>query len=279
MQRDDVLVSTEWLADHLSDPTIRIVDARFALPGVSGGPDGRQAYLNGHIPGAVHLDWLKDLSDPNDPVEGQIAPPDAFQDAMERNGIGDDTLVIAYDDNQVTMAARVWWSLRYYGHDRVRLLDGGIGRWVAEGRPLEQSNPRVARGTFTPRVRPEMRTTKAEVMRDLATLNGRLFDCRMDATYFGTGQHIPGAKRLPGPGLLDATGQWRQTEEIARIASDADADPRSERIVLYCGGGVSASATFLGLTLAGYRNLTLYDGSWSEWGADPETPKEPHATS
>ncbi len=279
MQRDEILVSTEWLADHINDPNIRIVDARFALPGVSSGVDGRQQYLNGHIPGAVHLDWHHDLSDPDDPVEGQIAPPEIFRESMERNGIGDQTLVVAYDDNQVTMAARVWWSLRYYGHDQVRVLDGGINRWIAEGRPIEQATTTAPRARFTPRQRPEMRTTKEELLRDLGELNGRLLDCRMDATYFGTGLHIPGARRFPGPGLLDAGGRWRDAEEISRMAAAAGADASSERIVLYCGGGVSASASFIGLTLAGYDNLVLYDGSWSEWGADPNTPKESHAAS
>lgn len=275
--RDEILVSTAWLAEHLHDPDVRVIDGRFYLPD-GDKTDGRAEYLEGHIPGAVHLDWLRDFSDPNDPVEGQIAPPERFREVMEAAGIDDDTLVVTYDDNAVMMGARLWWALRYYGHDAVRILDGGLNRWIAEGRTLELRVPSYPRGHFTPRVRPELRVTREDVLREIGAPNRQILDCRMDSTYEAAGAHIPGARRLPGPRFV-VDGTWRPTEEIAADVAAAGPRKDAERIVVYCGGGVSATGTLAALTMLGYDNVSLYDGSWTEWGADPTTPKETHAPS
>jgi thiosulfate/3-mercaptopyruvate sulfurtransferase len=272
MKRDEILVSTEWLSSHLSDPSVRIADLRWAL---SDPLEGERQYEQGHIPGAVYLDWLRDLSDPDDAVAGQIAPPERFVAAMARAGIGDDTLVIAYDDNIIFMAARLAWLFHYYGHDNLRILDGGFPTWLAEGRPVETARPRPAAARFTPKAQPALRMTKDDVLAVVWQGDRQLFDCRMDSTWLAAGAHIPGASRLPAPTLLEPSGTWRSTEEIAQIAGRSGADP-DQPIVLYCGGGISASAAYVALRMAGYRNLAVYDGSWSEWSADPSTPKETH---
>lgn len=274
MSREELLVSTDWLAAHLDDPRVRVVDVRWRL---NEPEKGQAEYREAHIPGAIYLHWLRDLSDPDDPVEGQIAPPERFREAMERAGIDDGALVVAYDDNEIFMAARLAWCLHYYGHPQVRILDGGLPKWRSEGRPLESGHaaPRHRPGRFTPRPNPALRLTKEEVLRAVAGGTAQLFDCRMDSTWQEAGAHIPGARRLPAPTFLAADGSWRPTEEIAHMIAAAGAD-RGRPIVLYCGGGVSASCAFIALRLAGYENMAVYDGSWSEWSADPATPKEPH---
>jgi thiosulfate/3-mercaptopyruvate sulfurtransferase len=209
-------------------------------------------------------------------VDGQIAPPERFRETMERTGIGDDTLVVAYDDNVIFMAARLAWCLHHYGHERVRWLEGGFPKWVAEGRAVEASRANApARASFTPRPRPALRRTKEDVLALVRERHALLFDCRMDRTWLETGAHIPGAARLPAASLLRDDGTLRDAEEIAALAHAAGARP-DEPVVLYCGGGVSASAAYLALHTAGFENLSVYDGSWAEWSVDPETPKERH---
>jgi thiosulfate/3-mercaptopyruvate sulfurtransferase len=270
---DGHLVSTDVLHGRLGAPGVRVVDVRYSLDD----PEwGRLAFEAGHVPGAVYLHWLDDLSDPEDPVDGQLAPPERFRATMEAAGIGDETLVVAYDDGVIFMAARLAWCLHSYGHDRVGILDGGLPAWVREGRPLEPgpSEP-VEPARFTPWPVPGLRATKADVLEAVSAGDAVLLDCRMDATWDAAGQHIPGARRLPAPSLVDADGRLRPPEAVSELASAAGAKP-GDRVILYCGGGVSASLAFAALKQAGYEQLVVYDGSWTEWGADPATPKADH---
>ena len=267
-------ISTGELAARLGAPDVRVVDTRFSL---QGDDLGERAYEAGHIPGAVYLHWYRDLSDPDDPVPGQLAPPARFRETMERAGIGDGTLVVAYDDGVIFMAARLLWCLRTYGHDAVRILDGGWPAWEREGRATESGRaPAPPPATFTPRPGPPIRATKDDV-RDALDSGAVLLDCRMDETWNAVGLHIPGARRLPAPSLVDADGYLEDESEIARRAAAAGADPEAD-VVLYCGGGISASLAYTALERAGYRRLRVYDGSWNEWGTDPALPKEPHGS-
>jgi thiosulfate/3-mercaptopyruvate sulfurtransferase len=265
------LISPNGLAAALGEPRVRVVDVRSSLDDEDA---GERAYREGHIPGAVYLDWLRDLSDPHDPVPGQIAPPARFADSMGRAGIGDDTLVVAYDDNLLFTAARLAWCLRYYGHDNVRVLDGGLPRWIREGRELTREWPSPPPREFTPRPQPGLRRTKDDVL-ELVRGGRALLDCRMDATWAQAGAHIPGAKRLPAPSLLEEDGAMRSAASIRGLARAIGIE-LYDPVVLYCGAGVSASEAFLALSGAGFHHVSVYDGSWSEWAADDSVPKAHH---
>jgi len=269
MRREDAFISTERLSELLGEPGVRVVDTRLSLADEEW---GQREYEAAHVPGAVYAHWLHDLSDPDDPVQGQLAPPDRFRAAMEERGIGDETLVIAYDDGVIFGAARLWWCLRAYGHLQARILEGGWPKWIEEGRPAESgasARPENG-GAFTPRADPAVRATKADVLGFLGQGEGLLLDCRMNETWDSAAAHIPGAKRLPAPSVAQM-----DESEVTAAAVALGAEPDTP-IVLYCGGGVSASLDFAALERAGYTNLRVYDGSWSEWGADPATPKARH---
>ncbi len=270
---DSPLLSTEWLADRLDDPAVRIIDCRWYLRPFDD-RNGDDEYRSGHLPGAVHLRWDTDLADP-DRAGSMLAGPERFAGAVGRAGVGDDTLVVTYDDHHVPVAARVWWALRVYGHDRVAVLDGGITRWLAEGRPIVSGPEQVAPAVFTPRFRPELYATKEQVRAAVDNpLAPRLVDARMDGAWDAASGHIPGATRLPGIGFLADGESWMSPDAAAgRIAAAGLGD---SAVIAYCGGGVAATGAALGFRLAGLGDVAVYDGSWSEWELDPTTPKEPH---
>jgi thiosulfate/3-mercaptopyruvate sulfurtransferase len=273
LTRQDLFMSPEELAGILGEPEVRVVDTRFAL---DDDDRGEQEYEAGHIPGAIYLNWVRDLSDPDDSVAGQLAPPGLFRQTMEAAGIGDGTLVVAYDNGVIFTAARLAWSMHVYGHERVRVLDGGWPKWLAERRAIETGRvePEAARA-FTPATPRPLRATKADVLAEVESNGSVLLDCRMDETWFAAGAHIPGARRLPAPSLVNADGKLLPAAEIETMARQAGAAPDAS-VLLYCGGGVSASMGYVALRTAGYRNLRVYDGSWSEWSLDPGAPQETH---
>ncbi|MCZ7571458.1 MAG: sulfurtransferase [Ardenticatenaceae bacterium] len=278
------LVSTGWLADHLDDPRVRVVDIRGkVLPPEEPKPHyfpKREEYEVGHIPGAVFVDWTADIIDPDDPVPVQVAPPERYAALMSALGIGDDTVVVAYDDYYSAFAGRLLWTLRYYGHDVARVLDGGWPKWVAEGRPLSCEIPTYPPATFTPRPRPELRRTADEVLAALQR-GGVVIDARQPAEYEGElsratrGGHIPGARNLYYRRL--ASGEYNtfaSPEALRAVLAGTGLDPNVPpgEVVAYCNGGVSATVIMLGLELAGLPGTVIYDGSWNEWGNDPNRP-------
>jgi thiosulfate/3-mercaptopyruvate sulfurtransferase len=298
------LVTTEWLAAHLTDPGIRIVDVRWRSRYENGRGisfDDYDGYLVGHIPGAVFAGMIADLSDPEHPVPDMLAPPEQFARVMGRLGIGDDTLVIAYDNMGFPLgSARLWWALRYYGHDRVRVLDGGLRAWQTEGRPLstDVTAPETAR--FTPRVRPEWKATKEDVVAALGQSRAVIVDCLTPELYRGGGErhlwgqrpgHIPGAVNVPymaniDPELATVTAAERERmlasgrsfafaspETLANLYSTAGATSDRE-VITYCGRGYAGACGLLALKVLGYERVRLYDGSWAEWSADPSLPVE-----
>jgi thiosulfate/3-mercaptopyruvate sulfurtransferase len=283
------LVTAAWLAEHLDDPAVRVVDIRGSVTTEDLGGGCQKAiyagaperYAAGHIPGSVFIDWTRDIVDPDAAVKAQIAPPDRFAEAMERIGVGDDSSVVVVDDTGGHLATRLWWALRYYGHDAVAVLDGGFARWEAGGHPVTDVPSEAHAATFTPRVRPELRATLDEVRSQIGGTERQIVDARDEGMYSGRtqrgsrGGHIPGAVNLPAQSLIGDDGGWRAPDEIRNAASAAGLD-LDQPVTAYCNGGVTATQVLFGLHLAGVPldELRNYDGSWNEWGERADVPVE-----
>lgn len=278
-----LLVDTETLAERLEDPGLRIVDIRGSIKPPSAPKPWyspkRDAYLAAHIPGAVFVDWTADIVEPTAPVGMTLAGPERFKALMERLGIGDDSEVIAYDDTG-GLAPRLWWALSYYGHGRVRLLDGGWTKWVAEGRPVTAAVPAPRPAVFTPRVQPGWRASTAEV-RAAKAAGIALVDCRSVEEWrgeIGRGDkakgRIPGSVNVPSVRALGGEHRtWKSPEEIRDLYAKAGLTPERP-VITYCNAGVSAAVGLFALKLAGFPVTANYAGSWYEWEADPANPIE-----
>jgi len=230
----------------------------------------------------VYIDWSSDIVDLDDTVEAQIAPPARFVEVLGNLGIGDQHLVVAYDAHPTSQfATRLWWALKYYGHKRVVVLNGGLAKWQSEGRPLVESIPVYPAATFTPAVQVRLRATALEVLSHLGQEDAVLIDARDRGQFSGAiarghGRrgHIPGAVSIPRDEVIDpATGTFRSNEELTHLFSNVGVQP-VQHIVAYCNGGVAATTILFSLALLGYDNLTNYDGSWNEWGSRQDLPIE-----
>jgi thiosulfate/3-mercaptopyruvate sulfurtransferase len=289
MERSSFLVETSWLAKHRQDPDLRIVDMRGYVrteekDGIQEAryEGARDEYARSHIPGAVYIDWTRDIVNLEDTIKAQIAPSDQFGQVMSHIGIGDQHLVVAYDAHPASQfATRLWWALKYYGHDKVVVLNGGLPKWQRENLPLNNTIPTYPHTKFTVVPHPELRATASDVLNVLGQPEIALIDARDRRQYSGQivrkpGRpgHIPSALNIPREELMDATtGTFRSNEELGQVFSKAHILPE-QRIVAYCNGGVAATSVIFALAMLGYPSLTNYDGSWNEWGESKDLPVE-----
>lgn len=269
------LVSTQWLADHLGEPGLTIVDASWFMP--ASGRDGREEYLRSHIPGARFLD-IDAVSDSANSAPHMLPAGEDFARAMEEIGISSDDRIVVYDNSPIRTAARGWFMLRHFGA-KVAILDGGFQKWTSEGRPVEVGEPERREVTFNAAERPEEVVTKQEI---LAGLPLPVVDARGPARFDGSeadprpgiaAGHIPGARNVPFSAIYNEDGTFKSREELHRLFESAGANA-VQPFVASCGSGVTANALIFAAHLLGNDEAKLYDGSWSEWGADPATPKE-----
>ena len=278
----DSLVSTDWLEAELGAPDLKLIDATTFLPG--SGRDARAEFEREHIPGAVFLD-IDEVSDGASPFPHMLPSPEKFASRMQSLGARDGSRFVVYDNSPLHSAARVWWMLKVFGAHYVALLDGGLQKWKAEGRPLESGREHHRHGHFTPLLDEAAVIDKAGVLELVGAGSHELVDARPASRFAGADAeprpgiasgHIPGARSLPQSELFNRDNTWKQGEAL-RTAFEAAGVDLSRPMVTSCGSGVTAAVLLFGAHLLGKQDVRLYDGSWTEWGADPATPKETQA--
>jgi len=281
---DRGLVSTEWLAAHLGEPDLRVFDVTVHLRPATPGPyrieSGRADYEAAHIPGAAFLDLPRDLSDPDAPLPFTMPSLDRLARALSAAGVGQDSRVVVYSRATPMWATRLWWMLRASSFDNAAVLDGGVDKWAAEGRPLESGERRYPPAELSLAARPGAWADKADVLAAVGDGAVCTINALSPSVHRGDGQmsygrkgHIAGSRNVPYAALLKPDGAYRDDEELRALFTDVGALERP-RVICYCGGGISATMDALALTRLGHPAVAVYDGSMSEWSRDPAMPME-----
>jgi thiosulfate/3-mercaptopyruvate sulfurtransferase len=274
----DTLVSTDWLAGHLDAPDLAVLDATWHLPTANRNAKGE--FLEAHIPGAQFFD-IDDISDSTSPYPHMLPSPEKFSSRMRKMGIGDGKKVVVYDTYGLFSAARAWWTFRVFGKEDVAVLDGGLKKWLAEGRPVENGPPLPRQERhFTARVQSMLVKDRSDVGRISEAGGTQLADARSPGRFAGSepepragvrSGHVPGARNAPFGRFVNEDGTLRKPAELAKIFREQGLDP-AQPTVSYCGSGVTATVVALALATLGNPNHAVYDGSWAEWGSVAELP-------
>ena len=275
------LVSTGWLADHLTDPDLRIADATYYLPSM--GKNLQAEFEARHIPGAVLFD-IDQIADRDNPLPHMLPTAEKFASHMRKLGIGDGNRVVVYDAHGLMSATRAWWMLRIFGHPDVALLDGGLPKWIAEGRPVEEGAARPRERHFTARFDHGKVRDKAQMRANITSRREQVLDARASGRFTGAEPdlwpgrrrgHIPGALNLPFTELLNPADKTLLPAAGLAARFKAAGIDMTKPVAATCGSGVTATVLAFGLHLLGHRDVAVYDGSWAEWGLPGDTPVEP----
>lgn len=273
-----LLVDTEWLSKEMNASDLRILDATYFLPEV--GRDAAAEYEAEHIPGARFMD-LHELVDGQSPHPNTLPPPEKFASRMQSLGLGDGSRIVIYDNSPLHSSARAWWMLNLFGAHAVALLDGGMAKWRAEGRALESGKRELRHRHFTVWKDDSYLHGKADMLENIESKAAEVVDARGHARFTGeetetraglASGHIPGSKNLPYGQLFNSDGTWKKGAALAKAFAEAGVD-MNRPMITTCGSGITAAAVFFGARLLGKEDVALYDGSWAEWGIDPDTPK------
>jgi thiosulfate/3-mercaptopyruvate sulfurtransferase len=271
------LVSTDWLAQHIKDPDLRILDASIYLPGVD--RNGRAEYDAGHIPGARFFD-IDDISDARSDLPHMVPPIEKFMSRMRAMGVGDGHQIVVYDGSGLFSAARVWWLFRLMGQNNIAVLDGGFPKWKAEGREIEDMPPVIRDRHMTVRFQNQMVRDVTQVSSASKLGSTQIVDARSAARFRGDAPepreglrsgHIPNSRSVPYTDLLNADQTMKSPDQTRAIFEAAGVD-LTKSIITSCGSGVTAAVVGLALTRLGHDKWSLYDGSWAEWGMFPTVP-------
>jgi thiosulfate/3-mercaptopyruvate sulfurtransferase len=271
------LVSTEWLAAHLTVPDVKVVDATWYLPTMQ--RDAKSEYAQSHIPGAVYFD-IDDIADAGSPLPHMLPDPVKFSSRVRKLGLGDGTRIIVYDNNRYSASARAWWMFRVFGHEEVAVLDGGLAKWRAEGRPLDDRTVTPREAHFTAHLNSLLVRDLEQIRANLIARREQVLDVRSAARFAGTepepraglrSGHIPASANLPYTDLISADGTLLSAADLRRRFSASGVDVEKP-IVTSCGSGVTACTAALALDQIGAPRVAVYDGSWTEWGGRGDTP-------
>lgn len=273
----DPLVSTEWLASELGKNDLRIVDASLFL--ADHGRNARTEFEAGHIPGAVFMD-LDEIVDTSSGLPHMLPPAEKFASRMQALGLGDGSRIVVYDNSPLKSAARAWFMLKVFGAHEVAILDGGFAKWQSEGRAVESGKPVVRHRHFTAWQDKGLVRTLDQMVENVKTKAEQVLDARPAGRFTGTdpeprqglrGGHMPGARNLPHGELFNADGTWKRGDELRAAFTNAGID-LDRPVTTTCGSGITAAVLAFGMHLLGKKDVSLYDGSWSEWGAQASTP-------